>query len=316
MSRERRERIGASIRRTLYVVLALNVAVVLAKTYAGLRANSLALFGDALQSTLDALNNVVALVLIHYASAPPDLDHPYGHRRFETLGAFVLAGILFVTAFELIQEAVHRLFFEPVIPEITGLTVAIVVVTLLVNVGITVYERWQAKRLGSELLKADAAHTLSDVWISMGVLAGFGLQHLGLAWADPVITLLIAVVVAWTGYRIFLEVAPVLTDRAPYDPEEVERVVLSVPGVESVHDVRSRGHRDEAYVQMHLVVEHRDIDRAHAVTEAVEEALRDELGAKEVLVHLEPEADEAGVTLPRWRKGRGNPEPEASTDAL
>lgn len=293
---------GRAVRKVLLVVLTLNVLVALAKLVAGAAANSLSLLGDGTHSLIDATNNVVALVLVHFASRPADEDHPYGHAKIETIGAFILGGLLFLAAFELARAAVRRLA-EPVAPDISPLTVGVVAVTLVVNVATTWYERAAGKRLASDVLVADATHTLSDVFVSGGVLLGFLAARAGYPIADPLLALVVAVVIGFAGYRVFASATPILTDRIVYDPADVDRLARSVPGVESVHDIRSRGRTHEAYVQMHLVVSTRDVVEAHAITDAVERLIEKELGAKEVFIHVEPEDDASGP--PGTRVARG-----------
>ncbi|HVL48899.1 MAG TPA: cation diffusion facilitator family transporter [Candidatus Thermoplasmatota archaeon] len=280
-----------AVTRILVAVLALNLLVALAKAWAGLESGSLALVGDALASGVDAGSNVVALVVIHYATRPADRDHPYGHRKFETLAAFVLSGLLFVTAFEVAREAIRRLVAGETLVEPTAVTFAVAAGTLVVNLAVAAYERRAGERLQSQLLKADAMHTFSDVFVTVGVLGSLALAAAGFGAADAIVSLGVAGFIAWTGFGVFREVAPVLTDRAPFEAERIAEIVRAVPGVASVHDIKSRGHPQEAFIQMHLVVEPRDLDEAHAVTEAVERALERELGAKEVVVHVEPDED-------------------------
>lgn len=281
------------VQRVLLVALALNLAVAVGKLYAGWRANSLAVIGDGLHSSVDAVANVVALVVLRFASAPPDEDHPWGHARYETLAAFVLGGMLFLTAFELARTSVLRVM-DPQVPNVTALTLAVMLVTLVVNIGVSSYEAREGRRERSDVLLADAAQTRSDVYVTLAVLAGLGLHAMGLPLVDPIIALGVSASIAWAGYRVYRDVMPALTDRAVYDPHEIAKVVRRVPGVVSVHDIRSRGTRREAYVQMHLVVDRRDVQGAHGIADAVEERLADELGVKESIVHIEPEDDDSG----------------------
>lgn len=281
------------IRRVLYAVLVLNLAVAAAKILIGLRANSLAVIGDGLHSTVDASSNVVALVVLRYAARPADEDHPYGHSRYETLAAFALAGMLFLTAFELGRSALARII-APQPTDAGALTVGIMVGTILVNSAVTIYETRAGRRHQSEILLADAAHTRSDIYVSLGVLGGLVLTQLGFGRADGILAFLVALSIGYAGYRVFSEVLPVLTDRIAVDPHDVARVVRAVPGVRSVHDIRSRGPPRETYVQMHLVVDRDDVAGAHAIADEVERRLRKELGVKETLVHIEPEDDESG----------------------
>lgn len=281
------------VRRVLTVVLVLNLAVALGKLAAGYLSNSLAVVGDGLHSGVDTLANVVALVVLRLSSAPADEDHPYGHSRYETLAAFVLSALLLLTAFELGQAAVTR-FFAPQPPRVTDLTFAVMIATLLVNLGVTAYERRAARRYGSEMLEADAAHTRADVYVSSAVIGSLLLAPLGLGMLDPLLALGVALFIAWSSYKVFKGVMPILTDRIVFDPAQVAEVVLSVPGVRSVHDIRSRGAPREAFVQMHLVVDREDVAGAHAVADEVERRLAERLGVKEAFVHIEPDDDGSG----------------------
>lgn len=281
------------VRQVLVVVLGLNLAVALGKLVAGLASNSLSVTADGLHSMVDGLANVVALVILRLSTAPPDEDHPYGHSRYETIAAFVLSGLLLLTAFEVGRSAVLRLV-DPQPTHATGLTLTVMVVTLAVNVAVTTYEQRLARRYGSEMLAADAAHTRADVLVSSGVIVGLLLQPLGIVRLDPAIAFGVALFIAWSAYKVFRDVAPVLTDRIVYDPVEVARVVRGVPGVRSVHDIRSRGARREAFVQMHLVVEPQDVEGAHRVADEVERRLSEQLGVKEAFIHIEPFDDASG----------------------
>lgn len=281
------------VQRVLLVALALNAAVAVGKLVVGLRANSLAVIGDGLHSGVDAVSNVIALVVLRFAMAPADEDHPFGHTKYETIAAFVLGGLLFVTAFELGRSAVVRVF-SPEPTSVDALTVGVMLATLLVNVGVAWYETRAGRRASSEILLADAAQTRSDVYVTLGVLGGFGLQAMGLPGVDAVVALVVAGAIAFAGYRVYRDIFPVLSDRVVFDPHTVGKVVLSVPGVVSVHDIRSRGTAREPYVQMHLVVDRADVRGAHEIADEVERRLAEELGVKEAFVHIEPEDDASG----------------------
>src|SRR5262252_4387284 len=126
------------VRRVLLVTLALNLVVVAGKLIAGLLAGSLSVISDAIHSSVDSLNNVVGLVVMRYATAEPDEDHPYGHAKFETLAAFAIAGFLFVTCYQLSLSAIERIIaHDAPRPEITALTIGVMVVTIGVNIFVT-----------------------------------------------------------------------------------------------------------------------------------------------------------------------------------
>jgi cation diffusion facilitator family transporter len=280
------------VRRVLIITLCLNLAVVIGKLTAGLLAGSLSVISDGIHSAVDSLNNIVGLVVTKYATADPDEGHPYGHAKFETLAAFVIAGFLFVTCYEISASAIKRLFQSVApSPEITALTIGVMIVTIGVNLVITTYEQREGKRLGSEFLIADAIHTRSDVLVSCSVLVGLILIRMGFYWLDPIISLGVAIVIAWNGYQIFKATVPVLVDAAPVDSERIAEIAGSVSGVHSVHDIRSRAQGNEMFIEMHLHIA-ADVEgdhiASHAITEEVEKRLTDEFGKVTATIHVEP----------------------------
>jgi cation diffusion facilitator family transporter len=280
------------VRRVLIVTLALNVVVVAGKLIAGLLAGSLSVISDAIHSSVDSINNIVGLVVMKYATAEPDEGHPYGHAKFETLAAFVIAGFLFVTCYQISISAIKRIIaHETPAPEITALTIGVMIGTIISNIIITVYERREGKRLQSAFLIADSAHTRSDVLVSCSVLAGLILIRAGYLWLDPIISLGVGVVIAWSGYQIFRTTVPILVDAAPVPSWHIAEVARSVQGVHSAHDIRSRSQGGEMFVEMHLHIARefeRDHIASHAITLEIERRLAAEFGRVTATIHVEP----------------------------
>lgn len=280
------------VQRVLVITLALNLAVVAGKLFAGILAGSLSVISDAIHSSVDSLNNVVGLVVMRYATAEPDDEHPYGHAKFETLAAFAIAGFLFVTCYQIGLSAFKKLFsHEAATIEITPLTISVMIVTIAVNVFVAVYEQREGRRLQSEFLIADAIHTRSDILVSCSVLTGLFLIRQGYVWLDPVVSLAVAAFIAWNGYQIFKTTVPVLVDAAPVPSIRITEIAEAVPGVHSVHDVRSRSYGGQMFIEMHLHVAaevEADHVASHAITEAVEERLADEFGKVTATIHVEP----------------------------
>jgi cation diffusion facilitator family transporter len=280
------------VRRVLIVTLALNIVVVAGKLAAGLLADSLSVISDAIHSSVDSINNIVGLVVMKYATAEPDESHPYGHAKFETLAAFAIAGFLFVTCYQISLSAIERIIAHDLpAPEITGLTIGVMVGTIISNIFVTVYERREGKRLQSAFLLADSAHTRSDVLVSCSVLTGLILIRAGYLWLDPIISLGVAAVIAWSGYQIFKTTVPILVDAAPVPAWRIAEIVRSVPGVHSAHDIRSRSQGGEMFVEMHLHVANefeRDHIASHSITEEIERRLEAEFGRVTATIHVEP----------------------------
>ncbi len=277
------------VQRVLWITLGLNLAVALAKFLVGLKTNSLSLLGDSAHSAVDSANNIVGLVAVGVATRAADEGHPYGHSKIETLAAFMLAGLLFVTCFNLAVEAVKRLLgLHEALPEATPVAFAVVLATMVVNVVVTRYEARRGRDLGSEFLLADAAHTRSDVLVTFTVLVSLILVRLGLPRVDAALSLVIAGLIGYIGYEVFRRTVPVLVDASAVDEAEVRDVVDGVPGVLNTHAVRSRRAGELVFLDLHIVVDpETDTETAHAVTEAVEQTLEKNFGPTSATVHVE-----------------------------
>lgn len=284
---------GRKVRRVLWNVLLLNILVVVCKLIAGYLAGSLSVITDAIHSSTDAMNNVLGLVIIRIASAAPDADHPYGHQKFETLAAFAVAGLLSATAFQVVITAVKRIMGgETLKVEVSWLTLGVMIGTLAVNIFVWKYESSRARTLNSSFLEADSRHTFSDIVVTSSVLAGLLLVRVGYEVLDPLMALGVAAVIAYAAYGIFSSTIPVLVDSAPLSAEHIARIVRETPGVDSVHEIQSRGVPGKIFITMHLVVTPTDMLEAHAVTEDVEKNLEHAIGPCHITIHVEPEGHE------------------------
>lgn len=280
------------VRRVLWWVLAANVLVIVAKLAVGLRSGSIAILGDAGHSGVDALNNVVALLAIRLAAEPPDAEHPYGHGKFETIGALAIVSFLSITCFELLTGSIGRLVAGVSPPRLEPITFAVLGVTMVVNLAVAAAEMRYARQLQSEMLAADSRHTMADVLVTASVLGGLVLVRFGWAAADAWLGILVAVVIAHSGWQIVRTTVPVLVDRRAIDPDTIRHISNETPGVRATTDVRSRGRPGEAFaeitIQVHPGTNVRD---AHEIADAVEERLRKGEGFYDVVVHVEPQAE-------------------------
>jgi cation diffusion facilitator family transporter len=277
------------VRRVLWVTLLLNVLVSAGKIIVGRLSHSMAMEADGYHSMTDGANNIVGLVVTAFAYAPPDSGHPYGHRKFETAASvFIGLGLLSV-AYHVIEQALTPAARSHV-PLIGTLSWVVMGVTLLTNVFVSWYEAREGRRLGSEYLIADAAHTRSDIYVSLGVVASFAGARAGAPWVDPVVAFVIAVFIAVLAVRILIGSFHVLTDRVVIEAGRIAPVVLGVPGVRACRDIRSRGGADAVYVDLVVHVDgEMSLRSAHEVADAIESELqRAHPEIVDVVVHLEP----------------------------
>jgi cation diffusion facilitator family transporter len=280
---------SSEVRRVLGGILVANIVVVIVKFVVGVNTNSLAVFGDALQSSVDSVNNLFAIVVVRVAAKAPDEEHPYGHAKFETLGALLIALLLALSIFELVQGAIGRLLTGFPLVRVSSTALALLVFTLVVNIGVVWFETRAGRRLRSDLLLADALHTRTDVFITLGVLAGLALARAGLAWADPALALIVAVLVGRAGYQILRRSIPTLVDERAFDRATIQREAERVNGVVSAYAIRSRHAGDHRFAELTIAVDGgSNVASAHRIADQVEARLRDTLQLDEVTVHVEP----------------------------
>jgi cation diffusion facilitator family transporter len=280
---------SAAVRRVLIATLIANLAVVIAKVVAGFSAHSLSVLADAAHSSVDAWNNVMALIIARVAAKAPDAEHPYGHGKFETLGALVIVAFLSITVFELMQTAATRLFGGGPAPQATPLVIIVMAVSALISFMVARYEEQYGHRYHSDILLADAAHTRSDVFASIAVLAGIALVAAGYPQADALVTVLVAAVIARAGWRIIQRTVPILVDQRAVEESSIRAITLDTPGVVDCFAARSRGRIGEVFVELTITVDPAlNVNDGHIIADQVEQRVAAALGAREVVVHVEP----------------------------
>lgn len=245
---------------------------------------------DGFHSLTDGTSNIIGIIGIGLAVKPKDEDHPYGHKKFETLAGLGIAMMLFFVSATIIKEAFTK-FFNPTTPNISAESIIILVVTLIINIFVTNYESKMGKNLSSDILTADAAHTRSDVFVSIGVLGTLIALKLGLPpIIDPIISLVIAGLIIHTGYEIFKDTASILVDKYVLDNNAVLELLKAFPEVKNVHRIRSRGREDDMFVDLHIMVDGGfTVNEAHALSHNIEENIKKTINENaEVIIHIEP----------------------------
>lgn len=283
----------ARVRRVLLQILALNLGVAAVKFGFGMWSRSVAIEADALHSTFDGLANLVGLAAMAAAAAPPDEEHPYGHHRFELLGALGIAALILATAVGIAWQAIGRVgatSHAQMQPAGLALLVALAGVSFLVSR----YELRVGKELDSPVLQADSMHTLTDFFGTLVVLgAAIGIW-LGVGWLDVAAALVIAALITHAAWSIAKDGLAVFLEAAAVPRKAVSQAALSVDGVHSCHKIRSRGTAGSVFVDLHIQVDPDESvkiahDRSGAVKAAIKEALPE---VADVLVHIEPVEDD------------------------
>jgi len=274
------------VRRVILIEGSVNLIVLFAKVTVGLTTGSLAIIGDAVHSLTDVVNNVVAWIATRLSTMPPDREHPYGHRKFETLAVFFLASLLVVLSFELASHAINKEDTE-IVSSAWGLGTMLVI--LVINILVATWQRMWARRLQSDILLADASHTFADVFTTIVVIVGWQLSAMGYLWLDRICALAVSLLVFYLAYSLFRRALPILVDQYSLDPALLSNVVNNVAGVLKIIRVRSRWIGSDKSIDLVIAVNPElTTSDSHQIATAVELVLEKEFGIYDISIHVEP----------------------------
>ncbi len=280
----------AEVSRVLTRVLVLNLIVAIAKIAFGYSSGAISILSDGFHSLTDTASNVVGLVGVYAARRPPDEDHPYGHRKYETVAAVGVVGFLAVVMFEVLRNAFNTLSGRSAPPDISATGFIVMGVTVAINVLVVRYESAAAERLGSEVLLADALQTRGDVWSSLTVIGALAGARAGIPILDPIGALVVAAFIGHAGYQIGIATTKILSDRIVISEADIERVVMSVDGVLGCHHIRTRGSADHVFLDCHVwLPADMQLTDAHDLSHVVKDRLMTRYPQIiDAVIHLEP----------------------------
>lgn len=278
------------VRYVLAVTLMLNVSVAAAKILYGYFTGSISISSDGFHSLFDGASNIFGLTGIWIAAHPPDREHPYGHRKYETLFTVVIALMIFGTCLRILEKVYFS--FKGAPPAVvTSASFAVMFITMGVNIFVARYEAARGRALKSDFLIADAMHTKSDILTTTAVIIGLVFVRFGYPVADSLAGLVIVVFIARIGYEILKKSTDILVDTVCLNTALIESLAMKVEGVRGCHDIRTRGSESSIYVDLHILVDPAmPIERAHEIADKVEDMIcREFSSVVDVVVHIEPE---------------------------
>lgn len=258
---------------------------------------SVGLLSDALESVVNLVAALVAVAMLHWASTPPDEQHLFGHEKAEYFSAGVEGGLIVLAAVSIAWTAIGRLI-NPVTLDDLGIGVALSAAASAVNLAVALILIRAGKRARSMTVEADGRHLLTDVWTSIGVIAGLvAVGATGWRWIDPTVALLVALNIVVTGTSLIRRAGAGLMDHAlpPRELEALEHVLERYRGDSvSFHAVRTRQAGRRSFVSMHVLVPGAwSVARAHVLADRLEGDVRAALPGASVTTHVEPVEDPA-----------------------
>lgn len=282
--------------RVTYVGALINVFLTIIKIGVGIFGQSAALIADGIHSLSDLISDFFVIIAIKLGSREADHDHPYGHRRFETMATVLLGLGLVIVAGGIAWDAIERLIDPAKLLSPNKETLGIAFVSILANEWLFHYTKRVGEETRSKLLLANAWHHRSDAFSSVVVVIGIAAVLMGYPFADAIAAVLVAIMIAKMGLVLVLESINELVDSSlPEDfVREIRRIIKQTSGVQSIHLLRTRRMGEDAYIDTHIVVDSRiSVSEGHMIGDAVRDRLKSEFDdVVDVLVHIDPEDDE------------------------
>ncbi len=278
-------------KRTVYLSIISNTILVVLKLAVGLYISSVSLVSEAMHSGVDLLAALIAFWAVHKASIPPDEKYDYGYGKFENLSAAIEASLIVVAAFMIIYEAVSR-FRDPVQVDHVGYGMAIMLISIIINLLVSHRLIVVGKRTNSQALEADGLHLKSDVWTSVGVLGGLvGMDIFGYKWIDPIAAIVVAVLIFHTGYGMIIKSTRELTDASlsPEVEDVIRHIIVENKAVLGYHNLRTRALGPYKMIDAHINFnKDMSLGEVHAICDEIEDKIQDKLGQVDIIIHPEP----------------------------
>jgi len=289
----------SSLTRFAWISIAASIATIALKSGAYLLTNSVGFLSDAVESVVNLVAGIMALAMLTVAARPADDDHAYGHSKAEYFSSAVEGILILVAAGGIIFTAIQR-FFDPQPLEQLGIGLIVSTGASLINLAASRVLLAAGKRENSITLEADAHHLMTDVWTSVGVIAGMGIVALtGWQTLDPIIAVLVGLNIVWTAYQILRRSVEGLMDASL--PEAEQKVIESVMdkyrerGVD-FHALRTRQSAARRFVSVHVLMPGAwTLHDAHHIAEDFEGDIREKLPDAIIHTHLEPVDDEISM---------------------
>lgn len=278
------------IKHVLWVILFANLTVAFIKIIIGILIRSASMTADGYHSLTDGSSNIVGLVGIYLASKPVDEKHPYGYGKFEMMAGLFIASMLFLICGKIIVEAINRII-SPVEAEVTVISMISLLLTLIINVFVCIFEYRAGIKLNSQILVSDSMHTRSDVFVSLGVLVTLICIRFGLPIIiDPIVSFVVAAFIIHAAIQIFKDNSSILLDKAVVDTKRVRDIAMEFEEVKDIHNIRSRGCMNDLYIDMHIMIEPElSVEKSHELAHDIEEQIKKGInGSAQLIAHIEP----------------------------
>ncbi|OBU02107.1 cation diffusion facilitator family transporter [Morganella psychrotolerans] len=290
----------AAAKKSTWISVWVNAILSVWQIVIGVFSHSQGLIADGIHTLSDLIADFVVLIANRGSSKAPDEEHPYGHFRYENVASLVLGVLLLVVGGGMLWTAGSRIMSPETIPEVHSVALYVALLALLAKEGLFRYMLYVARKVKSNMLEANAWHARSDAASSLVVAIGITGSLLGYRILDPIAALIVGLFILRMGIKFTLQSLQDLMDRGA-DEETIAKItesVMATPGVEGIHDLKTRKSGDYLLVDVHLEIdENLTVKEGHEIAIAAEMNIRRDPQVLSVMTHIDPaQSVRAGLT--------------------
>lgn len=275
-----------------FITIIANTILAIFKFVAGIIGKSNAMISDSVHSFSDVLSTIVVIIGLKISNKDSDKEHPYGHERMESIAAFILATMLFVTGILIGIEGIKNIISNKGIEIPTPFALIAAIVSIIAKEGMYWYTIYYAKRIKSESLKADAWHHRSDALSSIGSLIGIGGAMLGLTILDSIASVIICAFIIKVAYDIFKDSLDKIVDRSVSESIilEIEKEALEINCVLNVDLIKTRMFGNKIYIDLEISADKNiTLETAHDIAHQVHDSIENKfMDVKHCMIHVNP----------------------------
>ncbi|RAP45325.1 cation diffusion facilitator family transporter [uncultured Methanosphaera sp.] len=277
------------VNRILIIVFFFNLLVSIIKLGYGFHANILSIRADGYDSLFDAISNILGMAAVYVSCKPCDSEHRYGHSKIETFASLIIALSLLIVSYEIITAAIDR-FNGVGIPNVTLISYIVLIITVIINYIVSLYEKRKGEEYNSDILISDSQHTKSDSLATLVIIIGLIFIQMGYVILDPILSIFVAILILKAGIEILYKNINVLMDKSVIPEKDIRKIIMPIPGVIDVHNIRSRGTNSMIFMDMHLVLsDNLSLTEAYDISHKCEEVIKEKYPeVEDIMIRLEP----------------------------
>lgn len=277
------------IEKVLIKTFFLNWIIAALKILIGFLGGAISILADGFHSFFDGISNILGLAGIKMARKLEDPCHPYGHQKFAALATLGIGFMILITSYEIFKKAIEGII-HPSVPEITSITFLVLIGSLVVDFFVYRYENSEGKKLKSNILIADSLHTKTHFFTTSSVILGMIGIKAGVPILDPIVAFFVVLMLLRLAREAVQETVASLTDRALINIKRIQEIANTIPGVETCHQIRTRGEKYYVFLDMHVLLKpNLTLLEAHSICHRLEEKIKTEIPQiKDIIIHPEP----------------------------